>query len=288
VLRDRSEGRWRRYLDSLTFEESPQPLRALLEFGFIALRKFLTIEGAQQATVLAAQAFTSLIPLMVVVAAFAPGNSDLADRIVERFGLEGNSAKSVHELFASAGETQSTITWISVVILVLSALSFTRALQRVFQRAYDRQPEGLKDQQRGLAWVLCLAAWVTIVSPLHESLEDVGGIVFAVALATATGFLLWLGTPVLLLGEREWRRLVSGALVSGLLGAVLSVGSSIYVPILMDWSAGKYGLIGVAFALQSWLLLASFVVVIGAVVGAVVVERYGALSLRRLRNRSRR
>jgi membrane protein len=283
VPADPSETRWRRYLDAVTFEEAPAALRPPLELSLVALRKFVAIEGTLQATVLAAQAFTSLIPLMVVVAAFAPGNSDLADRIVDRFGLEGDSARSVHQLFASAGETESTITWISVVILLLSALSFTRALQRVFQRAYDRQPEGLKDQQRGFAWVLCLAAWVTVLSPLREPLEDVGGVVFAVVLSTLTGFMLWLGTPLLLLGERNWRRMVPGAFVCGVLGALLSVASSIYVPILMDWSAGKYGLIGIAFALQSWLLVMAFVVVTGAIVGAVVVERHGTVSLRRLR-----
>jgi membrane protein len=263
----------RRYLDSVSFEESPPPLRAALEFALEALRKFIRIEGAQQATVLAAQAFTSLIPLMVVAAAFAPGDSDLADRIVERFGLQGDSARSVHQLFASAGETESTITWISVIILVLSGLSFTRAIQRVFQRAYDQPPEGLKDHQRGLVWVLCLAVWVTLLAPLHESLEEVAGIVFAVLVATGTGFVLWLATPMLLLGERNWRRLAPGALVSGVLGAILGVASSIYVPILMEWSADKYGLIGIAFALQSWLLVAGFVVVVGATVGSVVVER---------------
>jgi membrane protein len=264
--------RWRQYLDSITFEEAPAPLRTPLELCFRALRRFISIEGAQQATVLAAQAFTSLIPLMVVAVAFSPGSSDLADRIVERFGLEGESARSVHQLFASAGTTESAVTWISIVILVLSGLSFTRAIQRVFQRAYGREPEGLKDHQRGLVWVLCLGVWVTLLSPLHESLEDLAGIVFAVLVASVTGFFLWLGTPMLLLGERDWRYLAPGAAVSGVLGAMLSVASSIYVPILMDWSAEKYGLIGIAFALQSWLLVAGFMVVVGAVFGATVVR----------------
>jgi membrane protein len=273
VAAEKGEARWQRYLDSVGFEEAPPPLRAVLEFALASLRKFLGIEGAQQAAVLAAQAFTSLIPLMVVGAAFAPGDADLADRIVERFGLEGSSASSVQQLFASAGETESTITLISVIILVLSALSFTRAIQRIFQRAYNQAPEGLKDQQRGLTWVLCLGVWVTLISPAHESLEDAGGVIFAVLVATATGFVLWLLTPMILLGERNWRWLAPGALVSGVLGAVIGVASSIYVPILMDWSAEKYGLIGIAFAFQSWLLVMGFVVVIGASVGSVVVER---------------
>lgn len=260
---------------------------AVAEFGLACLRRFVAIEGTLQATVLSAQAFTSLIPFMVIASAFAPGDSDMADAIVERFGLEGKSAASVHQLFASAGDTQSAVTWISVVILLLSALSFTRALQRLFQRAYGRRAEGVRDARRGLAWILAFAAWVTVVSPLHETLEDAGGVVFTVAVATVTGFLLWLATPVLLLGEREWRRMVPGAAVSGLLGALLGVASGIYVPIVMEWSADRYGLIGIAFALQSWLLVAAFLIVIGAVVGATVVEQVGEVSLRRLRERIR-
>jgi membrane protein len=265
----------------------PRPGEALAEFALACLRRFTAIEGTLQATVLAAQAFTSLIPFTVVASAFAPGDSDLADSIVDRFGLEGNSARSVHQLFASAGETESAVTWISIVILLLSALTFTRALQRLFQRAYDRKADAVRDVRRGLAWVLALAAWLTVASPLRRALEDVGGVVFAVAVATATGFFLWLVTPVMLLGERDWRSLAPGAAVSGLLGGLLAIASSVYVPLAMDWSADRYGLIGIAFALQSWLLAAAFVLVIGAVVGATVVERVGAVSLKALREHVR-
>lgn len=265
----------------------PRP-DAAAEFPLACLHRFTAIEGTLQATVLAAQAFTSLIPFTVVASAFAPGDSDLADTIVERFGLEGESAASVHQLFASAGTTQSAVTWISIVILVLSALSFTRALQRVFQRAYGRPAGGIKDDtRRGLVWVLAFAVWLTVTSPLRGSLEDVGGVVVAVTVSTVAGFFIWLGTPLILLGERDWRRLAPGAAISGLLGALLGVAAGIYVPIAMDWSADKYGLIGIAFALQSFLLVAAFVVVIGAVVGATVVERIGAISLEALRERVR-
>lgn len=266
----------------------PRPDEAVAEFALACLRRFVAIEGTLQATVLGAQAFTSLIPFMVVASAFAPGDSDLADKITERFGLEGNSARSVHELFASAGTTESAVTWISILILVLSALSFTRAMQRLFQRAYGRPSGGMKkDTRRGLLWVLIFAGWLTVTSPVRGLLEDVGGVVFAVILATVSGFCVWLATPLILLGERDWRRLAPGAAVSGFLGALLGVASGIYVPIAMEWSADKYGLIGIAFALQSFLLVVAFVVVIGAVVGATVVEQLGEFNLRRLRERTR-
>jgi membrane protein len=182
---------------------------------------------------------------------------------------------------------ESAVTWVSVVILILATFSFIRALQRMFQRAYGEESAGLSDLRRALAWLAGFAGRIVIVSPLRESLEDVGGIVLAVALSTATGFALWLWTPTLLLKVDDWRRLVPGALASGLLGALLGVASSVYVPIVIEWSARRYGLIGVAFSLQSWLHVFSFAIVIGAAVGAVVSEWFGVVSWRRLRERAR-
>jgi membrane protein len=249
--------------------------RGVVDFGLRSLRRFVEIEGAQQATVIAAQAFTSLIPFLVVASAFGPGDEDIADRIVDRFGLEGSSARSVQQLFNSAGEVESAVTWVGVVILVLATLSFTRATQRMFQRAYGTAPKGPREMWRGLVWLAGFAAWVIVSSPLRETLEDLGGVLVALTASGLTGLVLWLWTPGILLGIPDWRRLLPGAIVSGVLGALAGVASGIYIPILLRWSADKYGLIGVAFSMQSWLLVMAFVAVVGAVVGAVATEQYG-------------
>jgi membrane protein len=253
----------------------PAVPRGIADFGLRLLRRFVDIEGPQQATVIAAQAFTSLIPFMVVAAAVGPGDEDLADRIVERFDLEGSAARSIRSLFADAGEVESAVTWVGVVILLLASLSFTRAIQRMFQRAYGEQSRGPKDMLRGLAWLAGFAIWITISSPLREAFKDLGGLVVALAVSGALGFVLWLCTPALLLSTIDWRRLLPGAAVSAVLATIVTVASGIYVPILMTWSAKRYGLIGVAFSIQSWLLVVGFVAVIGAVVGAVTSELYG-------------
>jgi membrane protein len=245
------------------------------DFGLRSLRRFFDIEGPQHATVIAAQAFTSLLPFLVVASAVGPGDEDLADRIIERFSLDGSSARSVRALFNSAGEVESAVTWVGIVILILATLSFTRATQRMFQRAYGATPKGPRDMWRGLAWLAGFAAWITVSSPLREALEDVGGLLIALTASGLTGLVLWLWTPAILLGIPDWRRLLPGAIVSGILGAFAGVASGIYIPILLKWSADKYGLIGIAFSIQSWLLVMAFVVVIGAVVGAIASEQYG-------------
>lgn len=254
----------------------PSAPGAVVEFGEDSLRRFLNVEGTLQATVLAAQAFTSLIPFLVVGAAFGPGEDDLSERIIDRFDLSGASARSVRQLFNDSGQVESAVTWVSIIILVLSALSFTRALQRMYQRAYGMPPTGWKEGWRGLAWLAAFGAWIVVSSPVRGSLEDVGGIVFAIALSTALGFVIWLMTPRILLGPVDWRHLAPGATLSAVLAALLTAASGIYIPIVMTWSAERYGLIGVAFTIQSWLLASAFVIVVGAVIGAVTSERIQA------------
>jgi membrane protein len=253
----------------------PSLPEALVDFGEASFRRFLDIEGTMQATVLAAQAFTSLIPFMVVAAAFGPGEGDLSSRIVDRFDLSGSAAKSVRQLFNDAGQVESAVTWVSAIILILSGLSFTRALQRMYERSYGAPAGSWKKGWRGLAWLVGLAAWLSVSSPLREALSDVGGGLLALTASTALGFVLWLWTPSILLGNVGWRHLLPGAVISAVLGALLTAASGIYVPVLMSWSADRYGLIGVAFTFQSWLLAVGFVIVTGAVIGAIASEKLG-------------
>ena len=74
--------------------------------------------------------------------------------------------------------------------------------------------------------------------------------------------------------------------MSGVLAALATVASGIY-SIPATWSADRYGLIGIALALQSFLVVMGFVIVIGAVVGAVTSELHGAQIERVTRRRAR-
>ena len=48
---------------------------------------------------------------------------------------------------------------------------------------------------------------------------------FAIALSTALGFVIWLMTPRILLGPVDWRNLLPGATLSALLAALLTAAS---------------------------------------------------------------
>jgi membrane protein len=238
--------------------------------------RFLEVEGVQAATILAAQAFTSLVPLLVVIAALSPAGGDLGDRLVDRFDLEGATAANLQALFNDSGDVTGAITWVGIPILVLSALSFARAVQRLFERAYRVRVERGERELRLLAWLGVLAVWVALLAPLRDTLADAGGIGFSVVAAAAAGFAAWLATPLVLLGAGDWRRFAPGAGVAALLGALLTVVSAVWLPFMIEWSAERYGLIGIAFSLQTILLFQAGLVVLAAVAGAVLGERENA------------
>jgi membrane protein len=236
------------------------------------------IGGVQRATVLGAQAFTSLIPYLVIASALVPTarNESFADTLVDNFDLEGRAADGVQDLFASAGDVEGAITMIGLVILTLSVTSFARTLQSTYERAYGLEPSGLAGLPRGLLWIGALAIWLGL-SSIRAELQSWAGPVFSASVALCFSFGLWLVTPLILLGRRvPSRQLVSGALVSAVLMTALLAASAVYMPLLIESAARRYGLIGIAFSLQGWLLSIACVIVAGAVVGSVLREDMAA------------
>ena len=94
--------------------------------------------------------------------------------------------------------------------------------------------------------------------------------VLALMLAAAA----WTATPYVLLGRRlHWRLLLPGGLLTAAAMSALAVASIVYMPHSVGSSASRYGVIGVAFALLSWLVGCGFVLVATAAAGAVLVRR---------------
>jgi membrane protein len=213
---------------------------------------------------LGAQAFGALIPLMIVLESAQSGDDSIAADMIERFDLQDDAAEVVQEAFAtSAGQT--TITAFSVFLLVVSVLSFTRRLQRLYEETWEFDPRGLRGTGSGLVWLICFAIYVTLHPALDRVVPGRGGIVLSLAGAFAVG----LFTPYLLLGRRlHWRRLVlqGGLTAVGL--AALGIWSAIYMPRAIESSATAYGSIGVAFAMLTWLWGVGIVLVVAAVYGS--------------------
>jgi membrane protein len=239
------------------------------------IERLVELELFDRSVAIASQAFVAFVPFLVVAAAVLPiGNrGSYADTIVRRFDLHGSSADAVQTVFAKPAEVQSTLSGIGVFLLVISALSFCRAMQRMYEKAWRLAPMGIRHSGNHLLWLVLAAAYATVASTLNTAATEWLGAGGRLAVAAALSVGLWLWTPYILLGRRIPRRSLRATAVmtaSGML--LLSAASILYMPRTIAESAARFGPIGIAIALVSWLISAGFVLVIAAAFGAVLAD----------------
>ena len=245
---------------------------ARASFPARVLRRFVAINGRDRALAIGGQAFTAVVPLLIVVAAAMRGSGTpvVADRLTEKFQLSGTAAEAVAVLFRRPPGATGAITVAGVALVLVSLLSLTRALQRTFERAWGLGPAGVRGALNGLTGVGLLLASVLVLSLLVGALRPLpGGTVLAPVLRTPVAVAVWLALQALLLSRRiPVRRLLPGAVVAGVGQTLVSLYSTLWMPRVIEDNANRYGVIGITFALLSWLIIVAFAIVGSAVVSA--------------------
>lgn len=243
-----------------------------VELGQAWIARFLRVQGVDRAMALAAQAFSALIPLLIVYSAVVSHGQgrDFADSLVDRFDLHGAAAQTVRQAFTSSQTVENTVSLLGGLLLVISALAFARSMQRLYESAYGLGTLGMRNSHHGLAWLVLVVGY-TSVRPVVTGLS--GGVVLRTTASLVLAAGVWTATPYLLLGRRvPSRRLLPGACLTALGMSALSATSVIWFPRTISSSADQFGAMGVAFALLSWLVAAGFVLVATATGGAVTSE----------------
>jgi membrane protein len=249
----------------------------LLGLGVAAVRRFMAIDGYDRALALAAQAFVAVVPLILVVAAWAP--RELRERagawLVEGAGLDDATAATVRELVARPPGSAEPVTLVGLALLVVSVLGFARSLQRTVEAAWELPRAGWRGYGPGL---LGAAVFVGDVIALVFLLDLAGSLPSNAVLVTVAraviGTLVWWPLLRLLVGGRVgWRDLLPGAVVAGVGQAlVMALASLVLRPVLVS-QAHRFGAIGVSFAMVTTLTVFGVLMVVGAVLGPVVAGR---------------
>src|SRR4051794_36320969 len=192
--------------------------------------ELLRVEVIDRAMVVAAQALLALIPLLIVMGAFLPDGVTSAG--LERFGdITGLSHASAD---AVAGEVSRAIDQrvrtqtglVGLLVVVLSASSFARAVMRAYERVWEvSSVGGLTSRRRALAWLLgwllaldllvVAGHWFAGVGPGPGSHADLFGVPVDVARGTVqltahvvVLTVLWVWTLRMLLTNRVPRGLL--------------------------------------------------------------------------------
>jgi membrane protein len=250
------------------------PIAALADLIRDWIGRFVAVQGVDRAMAIGAQAYTALFPLLIVYISISPLKSgrSMSQMLIDRLELDGAAASSVRQAFAPVGAVQSGVTALSVALLLFSGLSFTRGLQRLYEGAFSLPTLGVKNTKWGILW---LAAVTVLVTLRPIVLGGLSGRLETIASLLISG-LLWLVTPYLLLGRRVyWLRLAPLAVLSVIGMTAVGIWSVLWMPHTIATSADQFGVIGIGFALLTWMVAVAGVLVVAATGGALISDRIG-------------
>ncbi|GAA2458315.1 YhjD/YihY/BrkB family envelope integrity protein [Streptomyces lavendulocolor] len=229
------------------------------------------VEGSVR---LAAQAFLTALPLLMTVAAFAPGwmQDLLADSLRAVLGMRGDTLDEMRRVFDATGTPRNTAGAVGVVVTLLSATAFSRALQAVCERCWHVPRAPVRAAiWRWLLWLVVWLAFLMLQAPLRGGFG--GGPVTGLVLSLLSATLLWWWSQHLLLGGRiGWRSLLPGALLAGTGTVLLSRAARLLVPTAMERSLDEFGPLGPVFTFLSWLIAVFLVAVSGLAAGEYVAS----------------
>jgi membrane protein len=244
------------------------------------LRRWSRANGSVMAGHLAFRLFLTLVPAVLVAVAVlgyaSSRGTDLRTATAEHLTL----SRALADTIASSGEQASETRWQALLVggsaLLLAGLALVRALRVVFASVWSLPPEATGSLAGTFGTVLALLAVFALTGALNRRLGAAGILVgaagVAVLVASGTGGVLALMWQ-LPRRARRLRGLLPGALVAGVGFAALNGGSAWYFTHRLEAQSQVYGAVGVTTTVLTYLFAWSELLVLGAVIDAVWMER---------------
>jgi membrane protein len=255
---------------------------ALVRFVLAVVQRMQRLEPFDRAMTLAAQAFTSIFPVVIVAFSVLPSDESgrLGSRVAHALALPAGTRSALSEALPEDAEQAATFGVLSLLIVLLSATSFSRALTRMYAKLWSVRGPGWRSPWRWIAAILAIAACtVAVQAALRTASGDVGWLAAALVLNVAVTTVLWTWVPsVLLAAEVPWRLLAPGGLIMGLASVATYFASRVYMPSALRYADRHYGELGVAFTSIGWLFCVAFVLILASVLGAAVATEPGPVS----------
>lgn len=239
--------------------------------------EFIRIELIDRCMLIAAQGLLALIPMLVVLAAFFPQlTGDAVHSFSTAAGI-GGSGDAAIQAQVTPDQVRAQTGWIGVAIVLFSATSFARAVQRMYERVWE-QPHvgGVSGSRRCFLWLMGWLLTLQLVGGLRRLMTGIDGLAGgAVRLAVSVlllSLLWWVTSWILLFGRVRWRQLALGAALTGTIGVLYNRASATFMPSYVQSSAHQFGTLGIILAVSTWLIGFAAIMVASALVGRVVSE----------------
>lgn len=237
------------------------------------LSGFVGVEWADRSMTLAAQSFTSVLP--VVIAASSLGNRDTFTKgFFDQFGIDVDAVTVGPDSLGIDEPSFAAFGVIGVLMVLISGTSFARALGRMYGRVWHVPTLRFTSWWRWIAVLLSVAASAALIGTTRI-LRDVpylGG-----GLALVAQFVVWAGLWTLVPHLLTERRLSARVLyATGVITAVgltlLRLAGNVLLPRTVSAAEAKFGDLGLVFTAIGWMFVAC-----GIVIGATVITKALAL-----------
>ena len=236
---------------------------------------------------MAGQSFLALIPLLIITSTWISDSDgeSLALVVNQRLGLTGITAETVMLLFtrAEVSAEVATTSGLSLALLFFSVNSYTRTLRRSMDGPWGLPKMGWQGQLTGLLGVILLIGMQSTLAVIATAWESssAGTVLLEGLVRTMVASVFWLGIGrALTHGRIPVAHLWPGALIGGIGTTAIAIWTVTVLPGIFVRDAARYGVIGVALALVSWLLAISGLAVLVGVAGAQVARAAGWISQR--------
>jgi uncharacterized BrkB/YihY/UPF0761 family membrane protein len=244
-----------------------------------SLREFVRLDMFDRSMTIAAQFFSSVIPILILLMTWASRRD--THRMLDALNLPEEARSVLEGAIQGAGTAPFGIA--GVLIVLVSSTSLSRALTRALTAIWGlpKPKSGLGSLWRWVAAVLVLTLSVVVVSVASEPVQilpprEMLPLLASFALdVSVTLFVPW----VLLAGAVHPRLLAPGALVFALLMLAVRPATAAWLPHALEVSADRYGSIGVAFTYLACLYTASLCFLATALIGQVIADDRGALGV---------
>jgi membrane protein len=230
------------------------------------------VEFWDRTVIIGAELLWSGIPLLILVSSFA--DHAIGGDMSRNLGLDKHGTAIVESLFRNHPSHSLDAVLTTAVICGAGVISVIQSIQVVYERLFGQEHSGWRDLPRYLLWFAVVLALGAIDATTGAKAHGVAGEIVqaAVTFLAAGAFFTWT-IWFLLHGKVPLRDVIPSALATGILWLALAVASPAYFgPLIVDDTA-SFGLIGAVLVFLTWFILIASVIVLGASLGAVWLNR---------------
>ncbi len=246
-------------------------------FALRVARDLGNLELVDRGMTLAAHAFTSVLPILIVAGALRarmdPANAAI---FAEHLGFDNATAEILEKSLPGEAQELRATGVVGVVLLLIAATSFARALERSLRAIWRTPKVSIKFAWRWLAAVIAVVVGLAFIVAIRIILRGdlpVSALEF-IAEVVVWGVLWWTASWVVINRRVSLPELLPGSMLAGIGFAVAGVFGRVFLPPLFADSARRYGVLGVGFTYIGWLLVLTCILLTAATVGRVAYLTY--------------